>query len=142
MLNFVAISLLELKPAGVQTLSDVGVRLDREGNLSLDQGVREFADDSFEDVIQLLTANDVDTEPFQTYKTGLYYSINDLVVSDGQITITRNSDQFSFYSSAALGNSSVQGLSDAINNAPANDFIQSMVVDDVDLLGNQARGSS
>ncbi|MEE3240633.1 MAG: flagellar filament capping protein FliD [Pseudomonadota bacterium] len=127
-------------PAGVQTLSDVGVRLDREGNLSLDQGKLEgLLTTNFEDVIQLLTANDVDTEPFQTYKTGLYYSINDLVVSDGQITITRNSDQFSFYSSAALGNSSVQGLSDAINNAPANDFIQSMVVNDVDLLGNQGK---
>ena len=66
-------------------------------------------------------------------------SIDDFVVSDGQITITSNSDQFSFYSSAALGNSSVQGLSHAINNAPANDFIQSMVVNDVDLFGNQGK---
>lgn len=127
-------------PAGVQTLSDLGVRFDREGNLSLDQGKLEsLLTTNFEDVIQLLTANDADTEPFQTYKTGLYYSINDVVVSDGQITITSNSDQFSFFSSAALGNSSVQGLSDAINNAPANDFIQAMVVNDVDLLGNQGK---
>ena len=127
-------------PAGVQTLSDLGVRFDREGNLSLDQGKLEsLLTTNFEDVIQLLTANDTDTEPFQTYKSGLYYSINDVVVSDGQITITSNSDQFSFFSSAALGNSSVQGLSDAINNAPANDFIQAMVVNDVDLLGNQGK---
>ena len=127
-------------PPGFQTLSDIGVRFDREGNLSLDQGKLDgLLMTHFEDVIQLLTANDADTEPFQTFKTALYYSINDFVISDGQITITSNSDQFSFYSSAALGNSSVQGLSDAINNAPANDFIQSMVVNDVDLFGNQGK---
>ena len=127
-------------PAGVQTLSDVGVRFDREGNLSLDQGKLEgLLTTHFEDVIQLLTANDADTEPFQTYKTALYSSVDDFVVLDSQITFTSNSDQFSFYSSAALGNSSVQGLSDAINNAPANDFIQSMVINDVDLFGNQGK---
>ncbi len=127
-------------PAGVQTLSDVGIRFDREGNLSFDQlKLDGLLTTNFEDVIQLLTANDADAEPFQTYKTALYSSIDDFVISDGQITITSNSDQFSFYSSAALGNSSVQGLSDAINNASANDFIQSMVVNDVDLFGNQGK---
>jgi flagellar capping protein FliD len=90
-------------------------------------------------VVQLLTANDAGEEVFQTYKTQFYSSVDDVVVSDGQITFTSNGDQFSFYSSAALGNSSVQGLSDAINNAPANDFIQSMLVNDVDLFGNQGK---
>jgi len=127
-------------PAGVQTLSDVGIRFDREGDLSLDQAKLDgVLATNFEDVVQLLTANDADEEVFQTYKTQLYPSVDDVVVLDGQITFTSNGDQFSFYSSAALGNSSVQGLSDAINNAPANDFIQSMVVNDVDLSGNQGK---
>ncbi|MDG2473270.1 MAG: flagellar filament capping protein FliD [Pseudomonadales bacterium] len=128
-------------PAGVQTLSDVGIRFDREGDLSLDQAKLDgVLATNFEDVVQLLTANDADEEVFQTYKTQLYSSVDDVVVLDGQITFTSNGDQFSFYSSAALGNSSLQGLSDAINNAPANDFIQSMVVNDVDLFGNQGKG--
>ena len=127
-------------PAGVQTLSDVGIRFDREGDLSLDQAKLDgVLATNFEDVVQLLTANDADEEVFQTYKTQLYSSVDDDVVLDGQITFTSNGDQFSFYSSAVLGNSSVQGLSDAINNAPANDFIQSVVVNDVDLSGNQGK---
>mgnify|MGYP001317909175 CR=1 FL=1 len=127
-------------PAGVQTFSDVGIRFDREGDLSLDQGKLDgLLMTNFEDVLQLLTANDADEEVFQTYKTQLYSSVDDVVVLDSQITFTSNGDQFSFYSSAVLGNSSVQGLSDAINNAPANDFVQSMVVNDVDLSGNQGK---
>ena len=125
-------------PAGVQTLSDVGIQFDREGNLSLDRAKLDGSlTTNFKDVIQLLKANDTNTEPFQTYKTGLYSSLDDFVVSDSQVTFISNNGQFSFYSSAALGNSNVQGLSDAINNAPANNFIQSMVLNDVDIFGNQ-----
>lgn len=127
-------------PAGVQTLSDIGIRFDREGNLSLDQGKLDaLLTTHFEDVVQLLIANDARKEPYQTYKTELYSSIDDLILSDSQITFSNNYDQFSFYSDAALGNSSVQGLSDAINNAPANNFIKSRVVTDVNSEGFQGK---
>ena len=64
----------------MQTLSDVGIQFDREGNLSLD---RAKLDDSLttnlKDVIQLLKAIDTITEPIQPYKTGLYSSLDDFL---------------------------------------------------------------
>lgn len=53
-------------PAGVQTLSDIGIRFDREGNLSLDETkLDSLLETDFDAVIQLLTADNVSPNPSQ-----------------------------------------------------------------------------
>lgn len=114
-------------PEGVQSLSNIGVRLDREGNLSLDEALLKNAlAENFEGVIDLLARDDTSSNRPHEYKSPVY-GLLDEVVPEGEMTFKNASSEFDISISTALGNNTVEGVRDAINNAADNDFITASI---------------
>ena len=84
----------ETQPEGVRTLSDLGIRIDRDGKLSLDSSdFNDLLESNFDDVARLLAADGNAITQNQQLRSDNFDTVS-TVVGTGDITITVGEDSF------------------------------------------------
>lgn len=116
----------ETQPVGVQTLSDIGLSITREGTISLDSSkFSDLLESNFDDVARLLAA---DGDPIA--QNNEFRSINfatpATAVGDGQLTITVGED--SFIVDILPGSNTLTDVRNAINSAPDNAGVSASII--------------
>lgn len=121
-------SIDETQPEGVQTLSDIGLSISRDGELSLDgTKFNSLLASNFDDVARLLAANGDPIDQNQQFRTADFDTFT-TAVGEGSLDITVGEDSFSIAISAGAGNNTVQGIRDAINAATDNAGVAASIV--------------
>jgi len=116
----------ETQPVGVQTLSDIGLSITREGTISLDSSkFSDLLESNFDDVARLLAA---DGDPIA--QNNEFRSVNfatpATAVGDGQLTITVGED--SFIVDILPGSNTLTDVRNAINSAPDNSGVSASII--------------
>lgn len=115
-------------PEGVQTLSNVGVGFGDNGELVLDSVALANALDSDFEAVGVLFASDGRPEDLQHELLSGSFDASGTVVGDGSLTIKVGDSSFTVAISAGLGNNTVSGIRDAINNASNNKGVTASLV--------------
>jgi flagellar hook-associated protein 2 len=128
------------QPAGVQSLSDIGVQFNRDGKLTLDSAkFNELLESNFDDVARLLAADGEPIAQNQQLQSVSFDTVS-TVVGEGQLLITTGETNFTVDISVGAGNTTVQGIRDAINNAVDNTGVTaSIILEDDGAGGTDAR---
>lgn len=115
----------ETQPEGVQTLSDIGINVDRNGKLELDSSkLGDLLESNFDDVARLLAADGNPISQQQELSTVSYDAVSSLVGS-GQLDIAVGEDSFSI---TIGGSDTLQTLRDAINSATDNTGVTASII--------------
>lgn len=115
------------QPLGVQSLSDIGVRVGENGGLSLDSAIFDLAlENNFDDVARLLAADGDPVDQANQLRSAGFAAVS-TVVGDGGLTLQVGEDSFSVTISATV-NDSLQGIRDAINNAVDNTGVTASLI--------------
>ena len=118
----------DTQPEGVRTLSDIGISIGRDGQLSLNSTkFNALLDTNFDDVARLLAADGNATPQNNQFESVTYDSVNSQV-GDGSLEIGVGEESFTVNFSAFEGNNTLTGLRDLINNASDNPGVAASLV--------------
>lgn len=118
----------DTQPEGVQSLSDIGISVDRDGALKLDSAkLNDLLESNFDDVARLLAADGNAIAQNQELQSVNFATVA-TVVGEGQLAISVGEESFNVAISASAGNNTLQGIRDAINAAPDNTGVTASVV--------------
>lgn len=133
-------SIDDTQPEGARTLSDIGIRVDRDGKLSVDSSqLSDLLETNFDDVARLLAADGEPINQNQQFQSTAFANVSS-VVTDSEFSIGDGENSFIVAISAGAGNNTLQAVRDAINNAGDNFGVTaSIVLEDDGLGGTQAR---
>ncbi len=123
------------QPLGVRTLSDLGISIDRDGQLALDtEQFNALLESNFDDVARLLAADGNAIAQNQQLQSVNFDTVS-TAVGEGQLAITVGEDSFTVDISVGAANNTVQGIRDAINAAVDNIGVTASIVLVEDGLG-------
>ena len=118
----------ETQPEGVRTLSDIGISIGRDGQLSLDNTkFNALLDTNFDDVARLLAA-DGNAIPQNNQFESLPSDSITTPFGDGSLEIAVGEESFIVNFSTLEGNDTQLGLRDLINSAPDNPGVTASLV--------------
>lgn len=118
----------DTQPEGVQSLSDIGISIDRDGTLKLDSAkLNDLLESNFDDVARLLAADGNAIAQNQELQSVNFATVA-TVVGEGQLAVSVGEESFNVAISAGAGNNTLQGIRDAINAAPDNTGVTASVV--------------
>ena len=116
----------QTQPEGVQTLSDIGISITREGTLSLDS-VRfdELLESNFDDVARLLSADGNPIAQNNAFRS-VSFATPATAIGEGTLSITVGEDSFDV--SILAASNTLTDIRDAINNAVDNAGVSAAIV--------------
>ena len=118
----------ETQPEGVRTLSDIGINIDREGQLALNSSkLTSLLETNFDDVARLLAADGNAIAQNQQLQSVSFDTVSS-VVGEGDLTISVGDTSFTVAISAGAANNTVQGVRDAINAATDNAGVTASII--------------
>lgn len=118
----------ETQPEGIRTLSDLGISVDREGQLTLDNSkLNDLLLSNFNDVARLLAA-DGDAIAQNQQLNSIDFDAVSTAVGEGQLAISVGESSFNVDISVGAGNNTLQGIRDAINSATDNAGVTASVI--------------
>ncbi|MBT5923423.1 MAG: flagellar filament capping protein FliD [Cellvibrionales bacterium] len=130
----------ETQPEGVRTLSDIGISISRDGQLSLNSTkFNALLDSNFDDVARLLAADGNAVPQNNQFESSSFDSIT-TSFGDGSLEFAVGEESFAVSYTTLEGNDTLQGVRDLINNASNNPGITaSLVLEDDGAGGTNAR---
>lgn len=130
----------ETQPEGVRTLSDIGISIGRDGQLSLNSTkFNALLDSNFDDVARLLAADGNAVPQNNQFESSSFDSII-TSFGDGSLEFAVGEESFAVSYTTLEGNDTLQGVRDLINNASNNPGITaSLVLEDDGAGGTNAR---
>ena len=118
----------DTQPEGVRTLSDLGISVDRDGQLSLDSTkLNDLLTSNFDDVARLLAADGNAISQNQQLQSVNFDTVSS-IVGEGQLAITVGEESFTVDISNGAANDTLQGIRDAINSATDNAGVTASIV--------------
>ena len=118
----------ETQPEGVRTLSDIGISIGRDGQLSLNSTkFNALLDTNFDDVARLLAADGNAAPQNNQFESSLFDSIT-TSFGDGSLEFAVGEESFTVSYTTLEGNDTLQGVRDLINNASNNPGITASLV--------------
>ncbi|MDB2410334.1 flagellar filament capping protein FliD [Pseudomonadales bacterium] len=118
----------ETQPEGVRTLSDIGISIDRDGQLSLNSTkFNALLDSNFDDVARLLAADGNTIAQNHQFESIAYDSLT-TSFGDASIGITIGEESFTVSFSTLEGNDNLLGVQALINNAVDNPGVTASLI--------------
>ncbi len=118
----------ETQPEGLRTLSDIGINIDREGQLALDSSkLASLLETNFDDVARLLAADGNAIAQNQQLQSLSFDTVSS-ELGEGDLTISVGDTSFTVAISAGAANNTLQGVRDAINAAGDNAGVTASII--------------
>ena len=118
----------ETQPEGLRTLSDIGINIDREGQLALDSSkLASLLETNFDDVARLLAADGNAIAQNQQLQSVSFGTVSS-ELGEGDLTISVGDTSFTVAISAGAANNTLQGVRDAINAAGDNAGVTASII--------------